>query len=178
MPRSPLPRLRRICLALPETQEVEAWGAPTFRVRNKLFAMFAHAADHHGGGRNGVWIKAAHVTQDYLVRAHPDRYFRPPYVGPSGWVGAWLDDVADWDTVHELLLDAWTSIAPKRTVAGRAEGAPGRKAAAAPVKAVPPRKRRASGTATRGTRAKADGAKKGVVKRRAPIRAANRKKRG
>jgi hypothetical protein len=30
--------LRRICLALPEVSEEEAWGDPTFRVRNKIFA--------------------------------------------------------------------------------------------------------------------------------------------
>lgn len=28
-------RLRRLCLALPEAHEVEAWGEPTFRVRNR-----------------------------------------------------------------------------------------------------------------------------------------------
>ena len=44
----PLTRLRRLCLALPEAHEVEAWGEPTFRVRSKLFAMYADAANHHG----------------------------------------------------------------------------------------------------------------------------------
>lgn len=52
MPRSPLPRLRKLCLALPEAHEVEAWGEPTFRVRNKLFAMYADAGNHHGNGRS------------------------------------------------------------------------------------------------------------------------------
>jgi len=50
MPPSPLSRLRKLCLALPEAHEVEAWGEPTFRVRNKIFAMYAHANNHHGGG--------------------------------------------------------------------------------------------------------------------------------
>ena len=44
----PLGRLRQICLALPEAHEVEAWGEPTFRVRNKLFAMHSSAGTHHG----------------------------------------------------------------------------------------------------------------------------------
>jgi len=39
----PLKRLRKVCLALPGAHEVEAWGEPTFRVRNKLFAMYAAA---------------------------------------------------------------------------------------------------------------------------------------
>jgi len=47
----PLARLRKLCLALPEAHEVEAWGEPTFRVRNKLFGMYAAASNHHGAGR-------------------------------------------------------------------------------------------------------------------------------
>ena len=113
-PRSPLARLRKVCLALPEAHEVEAWGAPTFRVKNKLFAMYAQADNHHGDGRMGVWIKSAHVTQDMLVRAEPDRYFSPPYVGPKGWTGAYLDAKPDWDVIADLLRDAWIQTAPKR----------------------------------------------------------------
>jgi predicted DNA-binding protein (MmcQ/YjbR family) len=55
MPPSPLSRLRKLCLALPEAHEVEAWGEPTFRVKNKIFAMYAHANNHDGGGRQNFW---------------------------------------------------------------------------------------------------------------------------
>lgn len=115
--RTPLDRLRRLCLALPEAHEVEAWGEPTFRVKNKLFAMHASSANHHGAGRAGVWIKAAAVTQDMLVRAEPARYFVPPYVGKSGWVGAYLDRKPDWDVIVDLLRDAYRLTAPKKLVA-------------------------------------------------------------
>src|SRR5436189_226171 len=71
----PVARLREICLALPEAHEAEAWGEPTFRVRNKLFAMHASASTHHGAGREAVWICANHVSQDMVIRAKPDRYF-------------------------------------------------------------------------------------------------------
>ena len=91
MPPRPLTRLRKLCLALPEAHEVEAWGEPTFRVRNKLFAMYAAAENHHGAGRPAVWCKAAPGNQALMVRAEPRRYFVPPYVGPRGWVGVWLD---------------------------------------------------------------------------------------
>src|SRR5476649_1130109 len=97
MPPRPITRLRKLCLALPEAHEVEAWGEPTFRVRNKMFAMFASAKTHHGRGRPGVWFKATREDQAKLVQAAPDCFFVPPYVGKSGWVGAWLDGVADWD---------------------------------------------------------------------------------
>src|SRR5262249_21301296 len=35
-----LKQFRSICLALPETREVEAWGHPTFRAGKKMFAGF------------------------------------------------------------------------------------------------------------------------------------------
>ena len=78
MPPRPLARLRRLCLALPEAHEVEAWGEPTFRVRNKMFATYASAASHHGGGRPAVWCKAAPANQELMVRGAPDRFVVPP----------------------------------------------------------------------------------------------------
>ena|SRR5689334_10270313 len=114
---TPLARVREICLALPEAQEVEAWGEPTFRVRNKLFAMHSSASTHHGQGREGLWIAATHVTQDLVVRAKPKRYFVPPYVGPSGWIGAWIDGTPRWSEIADLLRDAYRLKAPKRLAA-------------------------------------------------------------
>ena len=116
MAAAPLARLRKLCLALPEAHEVEAWGEPTFRVRNKLFAMHA-AANHHSAGRRAVWVKAPPGNQDLMVRSAPDRYFAPPYVGPSGWVGVWLDGDVDWAELRELLGDAYRMTAPKRLLA-------------------------------------------------------------
>jgi hypothetical protein len=112
-----LVRLRRLCLALPEAHEVEAWGEPTFRVRNRMFAMYAGAANHHGGGRAGVWCKAAPGNQSIMVAADPDRFFVPPYVGPSGWVGVRLGRGTDWTELAELLADSYRLVAPRRLVA-------------------------------------------------------------
>ena len=117
MPAGPLARLRRICLALPEAHEVEAWGEPTFRVRNKLFAMYAARDNHHGAGRPAVWCKAAPGNQALMVGAQPDRYFVPPYVGPSGWVGVWLDRRPDWTQVEELMRDSYRLVAPRKLAA-------------------------------------------------------------
>jgi hypothetical protein len=114
MPSKPLSRLRKLCLALPEAHEVEAWGEPTFRVRNKLFAMYASPATHHGNGRPAVWCKAGPGNQALMVRAAPDRFFVPPYVGPSGWVGVWLDGPVNWIEVDDLLRDSFALVAPKR----------------------------------------------------------------
>ena len=114
MPPSPIRRLRARCLSFPGAHEVEAWGEPTFRVRNKIFAMYSAPNNHHGGGRPAVWCKSTSLTQDLLVRAQPKRYFVPPYVGPSGWVGVWLDRNPDWEVLSDLLRDSYEAIAPKR----------------------------------------------------------------
>ena len=110
----PLTRLRKLCLALPEAHEAEAWGAPTFRVRNRLFAMYADAGNHHGDGRASVWCKAAPGNQALMVDAAPDRFFVPPYVGPSGWIGVHLDAGTDWAELADLLRDGYRLVAPKR----------------------------------------------------------------
>src|SRR5258708_27553922 len=78
MPPSPLTRLRKICLKLPEAHEVEAWGEPTVRGKNKIFAMYAHANNHHGGRRHAVWCKASPLHPTLIVAAAPDRFFQPP----------------------------------------------------------------------------------------------------
>ena len=89
MPPRPLSRLRKTCLDLAEAHEVEAWGEPTFRVRNKMFAMYANASNHHGAGRHAVWLKAAPGQQQPIVAAAADCFFVPPYMGKSGWIGIW-----------------------------------------------------------------------------------------
>ena len=117
MPPSPLSRLRKLCLSLPEAHEVEAWGEPTFRVKNKIFAMYAHANTHHGAGRHAVWCKAKAVNQRLMIDAAPDRFFSPPYVGPSGWIGVWLEGDCDWSELRDLLRDGYRMTAPKKLLA-------------------------------------------------------------
>ena len=115
--KSAVERLRDICLALPETSEVEAWGEPTFRVKGKIFAMHASSGTHHSPDRPAVWILSVSVEQDFVIRARPDRYFKPPYVGPSGWIGAWLDQNPPWNEIEELVRDGWRRRAPKKVAA-------------------------------------------------------------
>ncbi len=114
MPPSAISRLRKICLALPETHEVEAWGEPTFRVKKKMFAMFAN---NHHDDRVAVWCKSSADNQELLVRANPKRFFVPPYVGPSGWVGIAFDARTDWKEVAEIITDGYRMVAPKKVLA-------------------------------------------------------------
>lgn len=113
MTEAPLSRVRRICLALPEAAEQEAWGEPTFRVRKKIFAMYAGAANHHGRGGDALWCKAALGVQEILVRTDPDTYFSPPYVGVKGWIGIRLGSVGDAELL-EHVVESYCLTAPKK----------------------------------------------------------------
>jgi hypothetical protein len=105
-----LARARKICLALPDAHEKIAWGAPTFRVRDRQFAMFLD--NHNGDGRVALWIKAPPGAQEALVVADPERFFRPPYVGAAGWLGVQLDKGLDWGVVAGLVRDGYLEAAP------------------------------------------------------------------
>ncbi len=104
-------RARKICLALPETTEKKAWGAPTFRIRDRLFAIFAD--NHHGDGRVALWCHAPPGEQEHVVDADPDRFFVPPYVGPRGWIGLLLNRLGD-DEVTTFARQAYWMVAPKK----------------------------------------------------------------
>lgn len=117
MTATPLDRLRAICLALPEAIERDTWEHQTFRVREKIFAM------HVTRDRPALWCKAPKGVQDLLLAADPERFFRPPYVGPKGWIGVWLDVQPDWAEVADLVARSWSMTVPKRLVSLRDAGA-------------------------------------------------------
>jgi len=74
--------------------------------------QFATTWDHHHDDRNAVVMAAPPGAQEQLIRADPQRYFRPPYVGGRGWIGVYLDtDDVDWDLVALHLADAHAHIA-------------------------------------------------------------------
>jgi len=104
-------RLRAICLGLPEAAEKETWDRATFRVRDKIFVILAER-----DGRPAISFKAPAGSQTILVGADAERFFVPPYVGPKGWVGMYLDDGPDWDEVSLLVERSYRMTAPKTLV--------------------------------------------------------------
>ena len=120
--RTPVDRLRAICLALPDTSEKVAWGEPTWRVRGRLFAQLDN--HHHGADHLAVWMPAPLGEQESLVFLDPKRFFRPPYVGQRGWVGVRIDRRPDWSVVTALVKQAYREVAPPRLRAAVAPAAP------------------------------------------------------
>ena len=113
--RTPVDQLRAICLALPEATEKIAWGEPTWRVRGKLFAQLDD--HHHGGDHLAVWLPAPLGEQEAMIFTDPVRFFRPPYVGPRGWVGVRIDRRPSWTQVASLVERAYRLVAPPRLLA-------------------------------------------------------------
>jgi predicted DNA-binding protein (MmcQ/YjbR family) len=105
-----LARIRRLCLALPESSEKIAWGAPTFRVRGKLFVMFVN--NHHNDGRIAIWCNAPAGAQQAFASSDPEHFFVPPYVGCNGWLGIRLDKGLDWSVIAEMVKEAHRETAP------------------------------------------------------------------
>ncbi len=103
-----LTKLRKLAASFPETAELETWGHPTFRVREKIFASFG---DHDG--RPTIGCKQSHADQAILVE--DERFFVAPYVGKHGWIGMYIDEV-EWPMVAELVETSYRMIAPKTLV--------------------------------------------------------------
>ena len=109
-----LKRVRTICAGLPETTEKMSHGEPTFFVNKKVYVMFAN--NHHNDGHIAVYLPAAIGIQAMLIKASPEKFFRPPYVGVRGWFGIELDRVSDEELASHI-REAWRLIAPKRLLA-------------------------------------------------------------
>lgn len=102
--------LRRVCLALPEAEEKESWGRPTFRA-GKIFAVFSGVE----GRPWGVIFKPAPDEREALVADR--RFYLPPYYGPGGWLALDLDAAeVDWTEVSELAESSYRQIALKRMI--------------------------------------------------------------
>lgn len=103
-----LGELRELALGFPEAQEKESHGRPNF-FAGKVFAVFSGIEARP----YGMFFKPD--PDDRVALLEDDRFYAPPYYGPSGWLA--LDFEAapvDWDEVAELLDASYRQIALKR----------------------------------------------------------------
>ena len=104
-----LERVRKICLAYPETKQTITWGKPHFRVGEKIFAGYSTEQGHPSVG-----FKLTKEHADIVVG--DPRFARAKYVGRHGWVTMNLTKVKDWAEVEAMIHESYTLIAPKRLV--------------------------------------------------------------
>lgn len=95
--------LRTLALALPEAAERTGYGEPDFHVRGKSFAL-------RWQGRTIMKLDRAH--QELLFEIRPET-FRPYKVATVHWSQVELEHL-DEAELKTLLIEAWSTVAPKR----------------------------------------------------------------
>jgi predicted DNA-binding protein (MmcQ/YjbR family) len=131
-----LTRLRPICLALPEANEIETWGHPTFRAGTKTFAVLETYQ-----GKLSIACKCA--PRDAHALLEDARFYVTPYAGKHGWLSLQVGSRVDWDEVREFVVGSYRLVALKRMLAALdGAAAPARRAATRSTPNTTPRKRR------------------------------------
>lgn len=113
-----LAQLRDIALGFPDAIEKISHGRPAFCAA-KMFAMYGGSVKV----RPGEHLQHPHsmlfkVDEDERTALEADaRFFRPAYLGPSGWLGLDLDHAdTDWAEVAELVDASFRLIAPAKLI--------------------------------------------------------------
>ncbi len=99
---------RKIALSLPEAEEQDFRGRPSFRVRGKIFATL-----HADEGR--AVVKLPLSEQKALVESNPRAFSLMPF-SKSGFTNVDLRYV-DAAKIRKLVDEAWRGVAPKGTAA-------------------------------------------------------------
>jgi len=99
-------RLRKLCLAFPETSETASFGHPNFRAGKRTFATFERI-----GGRPTLAIRLGAETAAFLMQHRGA--FPSPY-GRGQWVSLPADEAVDWKLVERLLERAYRGVALRR----------------------------------------------------------------
>jgi len=106
---------RELCLAFPQAEEFESHGSPNYRARKgKVFAVWA--LNHHGDGHVALWLNTPALEQSRLL-ASSRHLYKPPYVGPGGWIGVELNKGFSWKRVCELVHMAFLNSSPAKLAA-------------------------------------------------------------
>ena len=98
-------RVRKICLAFPDTTEKLSHGEPTWFAKKRVFATLSN--NHHDDGNIAIVCNAPEGAQEALIEAEAEHIYRPPYVGGAGWIGVRLDTGLDWKTIAALIEQAY-----------------------------------------------------------------------
>jgi hypothetical protein len=101
-------KVRKYALSLPESEEVEHWGKPSFRINNKIIAIIQE---------DGITLTVKTTGEDRLIFTTMDSktYRIPDSFSNLNYMHVNLNTV-DPEELKGLILKAWRSLAPKRLV--------------------------------------------------------------
>ncbi len=101
-----LERFRELDLQLPQVEERDHFGTPSFRVRSKIFAQFSRGGDE-------AIFRFSLDELDVLRMSAGDLFIPDPSWGKHGWTHVRIAKMDDaW--VDRLLRDAWRRVTPKK----------------------------------------------------------------
>ena len=101
---------RKLALSLPEAVELPHFERASFRVGKKIFATMTAAGDE-------AMVRVAPRQKLHgLLKSHPDVFFSyGGWTERNGSLGIRLQR-ATAAQLHELLVDSWRHVAPKRAL--------------------------------------------------------------
>ncbi|HSM78866.1 MAG TPA: MmcQ/YjbR family DNA-binding protein [Bryobacteraceae bacterium] len=106
-----LSSLRKICLSLPNAHETMASGHPTFRVNERIFAVFEEYR-----GELTLAVQVGKPRQRVFLE--DSRFIRTPYLGQHGWVSLRLsrsaETAADWEEIASLIRGSYSMVASRK----------------------------------------------------------------
>jgi hypothetical protein len=100
---------RKFALSLPEAEERDHFGSPSFRVQGKIFAQLS-AEDKD---EKRAIVKLAVADQSALIMSDPDTFLSVPQWGRHGWTYVLLA-TANAAMFKDLLWRSWCLVAPKK----------------------------------------------------------------
>jgi hypothetical protein len=101
-----------LAMSLPDAQERDHFGSPSFRVGGKIFAQLS-APDHQPAR---ALVKLSSADQAALKMTDTQTFSSEPSWGRHGWTHVALATV-DASMLHDLLWQSWRLVATKKAVA-------------------------------------------------------------
>lgn len=105
-----LAALRKICSALPETEEGTQMGAVVWRTRRRSFAMLH---DYGKGLAAQFWVG---IERQGPLEMDP-RFSIPPYMGHQGWMTLDLRKNFNASELRDLVVESYRHFATRRALA-------------------------------------------------------------
>ncbi len=96
---SNLARIRRFCLAFPDSIEAIQFGHPFFKWKDKPFCVYG---DHEG---EHISIKVEKQSQQVFLE--DPRFTITPYIGRHGWITLALKGKLNWEEIEELIRGSY-----------------------------------------------------------------------
>lgn len=106
----------KLALSMPEAEERDHFGSPSFRVSGKIFAQLSPRKSNE----TRVLVKLPAADQTALIMSAPETFSSEPRWGRHGWTCVQLATV-EASFLRALLLQSWRQVAPRKLVAQASE---------------------------------------------------------